>query len=1677
MGGRSDEEEEARGEGRALGGAPAAPASPARPAPAPPALDKIVDLCRKFSNAITQRSSSTKFIQAFSAELNSLYSQGISCPPSGLGWIATCPDSALLVQSMYALFVSTPPTKFFFALLHKLKEFDRLDVLYGLGERLKPLLVNSSNVSEFGKVLRFGLCHRLVVSQEDVDLFKTYSWAQTNGARSFPWFEGTLDFTDQSMATQRVQLTATGRTVARPARLVLHGEEFKGMHMEGQCDLVLRSTLDASRKLQLVWNSGELVGSLIQHEQAILPVLAKELVSASSYLYEANNQHQPQRRQLAQCLLLQDDGAYYQTHLTWPSEFNVWVWLESSATLVSSRSLTITVDAKGEIGVNGSTNIALKLPFGEWTKLSCQFLQGELVVSVEGNNNHGKFEWFGAPEDRELVSWGIKGRCALFDLVMGELDRYPLVCYRGATTTFVDLLVNIGAVGECVPLIFWGHSSKQQVFVNPPPICTYVRECDMGVIPFPFTGLQRGFLAKLCFSPSTAGCTLVVQSSGKQLVVALVRRGDVAELKIEYGGHELATIWNVELSLDGLVVEFNGSSLTIARVCRVPLCIAESPFFFVRAKLAAGDGELTRFAFQSLSSPIDDATVFTSAPSSPPLLPPPQEKVCATCTYANAHDAKACAVCEGKLFIPTAPVLAGKWDSAWNAFRDEFLLLPSLESNAKATHAWQSTCGGEEPLLNLEMGERMVVFPAQAMVNDMLFPALVHLDDVHWHVQVDGLFNLHLDAQGKQVLYHSLGWDFDRPVFLRELVRTSQVGLQNMTPGLVNVCFQNSVLQCLFALKSVRQDLVLNHGGENNGALLGQLKGLFQVMTASPLATHATSLLQQALPTRFREGRQMDAQEFLIHVIGELEHGAGENRAVLDAVMAVQTWQDRTCLKCNETREDAKPALSHTGLVLNLPRQFSPVTNIRLVVCFTSQDLLPRCGEHEVRLLPNLGSFPNGPFCYLYIERAPGQQPVTNISSKPLPNGEEINTAGVRLYLTRELSQGPPITDLDLIEANNANAGLAGVMCGKQFKLVSKSTMPITHIAVGVGGGGEAMVGYTRITPALGENACGDLVYLFYSCAFGRLPITRFSAFLATGEEEDGEEESVAMEIDGRRWVFSQSAGVGCPITQLTVQSNGGIGEVIELQRAEDNPIWRISATTLSMFSTKQFTQKLGEECEVHVVSGGLDQLLFEDGVVYTTGEEESKITLVAKIRADGAVQGQYDSKLGEWKVQGQGVFYQPVFYQLEFVNKPQPGHRKVLEWQNYTLYGRMYQLNAKELPINGVYIQLLVGEADPVQPGYREVCVFQGEDGLKVRLCTTSSQPNATPIRDIALRDSPTTLGKLVDLGEFAQGKHLVVEHGDKDNWSGTFVQFNERQLRTLKVATKTAPTKGRKVEFAFGNQVFHGACIPDKVAWGVIPRTLPNNTINQLFMRVDWEAIDRLRMKTHYGDFPCMLLLDTMRIVINRDCCEYWSGGDLQFTSRVTGNSVRQMFTQELSDSYVLLGANMATCESGKHGCVGALQPHLSRKRVGLPITLLVHLNRMRFEHHRTVKDHTITPLECELNHLGSTYCLLAVVSHIGSSAESGHYRAYCRYSTHSQAWFLLDDAKVTDGLGFSDLIHRFECQHKLEETPYLLFYAKLEQEEGPQQAVREQALVEAFLQRYSASRSALEAARLVL
>jgi ubiquitin C-terminal hydrolase len=199
-------------------------------------------------------------------------------------------------------------------------------------------------------------------------------------------------------------------------------------------------------------------------------------------------------------------------------------------------------------------------------------------------------------------------------------------------------------------------------------------------------------------------------------------------------------------------------------------------------------------------------------------------------------------------------------------------------------------------------------------------------------------------------------------------------GLINMSDDLVNVCYQNSVIQCLYNSEFFREKLfefneylsILNDVDENNEVmklsieeqsaikLLHGLKHLYGQLTYSQRVSHASHDLQKEITKVFEKGRQQDSHAFLVYLLDNLNTALEKIKSVYaeeyekdvhNFVKASFEGNTGIILKRRDTgltwvtNQDV-----FTNLSVVLPQRYAPITKIAIL---SQEDLEKKAANND----------------------------------------------------------------------------------------------------------------------------------------------------------------------------------------------------------------------------------------------------------------------------------------------------------------------------------------------------------------------------------------------------------------------------------------------------------------------------------------------------------------------------------------------------------------------------------------------------------------------------------------------------------------------------------------------------------------------------------------------------------
>jgi len=138
----------------------------------------------------------------------------------------------------------------------------------------------------------------------------------------------------------------------------------------------------------------------------------------------------------------------------------------------------------------------------------------------------------------------------------------------------------------------------------------------------------------------------------------------------------------------------------------------------------------------------------------------------------------------------------------------------------------------------------------------------------------------------------------------------------------------------------------------------------------------------------------------------------------------------------------------------------------------------------------------------------------------------------------------------------------------------------------------------------------------------------------------------------------------------------------------------------------------------------------------------------------------------------------------------------------------------------------------------------------------------------------------------------------------------------------------------------------------------------------------------------------------------------------------------------SETLSGEDAYECENCSQKVEEA---HRTSRIAQAPRHLIINLACFQYDASSQTRRKVSTKVDCPLAlHLVDTeYKLYAVVVHSGSSPHHGHYYAYCRDSSGDK-WRKFDDESV------EDCDEKEPLEHRINRSPYLLFYARDDDED---------------------------------
>ena len=421
--------------------------------------------------------------------------------------------------------------------------------------------------------------------------------------------------------------------------------------------------------------------------------------------------------------------------------------------------------------------------------------------------------------------------------------------------------------------------------------------------------------------------------------------------------------------------------------------------------------------------------------------------------------------------------------------------------------------------------------------------------------------------------------------------RGGAVGLLNGRDGLVNVCFQNSVLQSLFHARDLREDiLALNIVRKDSPeiSVFANLQAALGKLGSGVSSNFATHELQKTLPSYdFGSGRQQDANEFLgyltkiIDTIGVLTSNnsgqEGKSTAVSSSLVRKHFGATistvNTCLKCGTLKPGQREQSNEFSLPF--PTRFEPLTDIRVVSGKTADVPAPP-GFERISFNLNQGRTGNGvPYVFVCVRRGDRtEKPITsvtlftrnhdevplnvvassmedgkwsgwNIVAGSLNEGGKSTSEEVFLGFKRE-DDGSPIVNLSFLCSDETpkedgfkrvNMDLNRGDSKETIYMCYQQNMPIVDIALAENG----KKGFRFVDQNLRLSKLDTSLYLMHTDSSGsnlesegKMPITNLMLVETSSIDSSYQRIAPGVNFDGTKELVV-TRGNGCPITGLSV--------------------------------------------------------------------------------------------------------------------------------------------------------------------------------------------------------------------------------------------------------------------------------------------------------------------------------------------------------------------------------------------------------------------------------------------------------------------------------------------------------------------------------------------------------------
>jgi hypothetical protein len=329
-----------------------------------------------------------------------------------------------------------------------------------------------------------------------------------------------------------------------------------------------------------------------------------------------------------------------------------------------------------------------------------------------------------------------------------------------------------------------------------------------------------------------------------------------------------------------------------------------------------------------------------------------------------------------------------------------------------------------------------------------------------------------------------------------DISRGGIVGLQNGRDGLVNICFQNSVLQSLHHARDFREDVIALECADR--ALSAEFSTFVQFQTvlgtlgSSASAHMATHALQRVLPAHdFGSGRQQDASEFLGFLtkvidtvedslscdkigVGGKDSSVEANQSLIGKHFGATISTVNTCRVCGTAKHGQHEQCN--DLALPFPTRFEPLTGICVISGKTADIPVPK-GFERISVNLNQGRTGKGaPYVFVCVRRGDrSEKPITEVALFVRKHDD------VPLHITAASMESGKLNDMWNIVPGSLNEG--GVSTSEEVYIGFKREVdgsPIVNLAFLSGDETPKEDGFKRVNVDLNRGDGSERVFMCY---------------------------------------------------------------------------------------------------------------------------------------------------------------------------------------------------------------------------------------------------------------------------------------------------------------------------------------------------------------------------------------------------------------------------------------------------------------------------------------------------------------------------------------------------------------------------------------------------------------------